>query len=122
MSSIKARKAVEKLGGDLRMARLRRGMSMADLAERTGSSERTLMRLEKGDLGVRISLVAEIMAVLGTLNQLEDLMDWRRDDIGHALAQEKLPKRARSSPKEKRPDAADSKSQTGTSNPDGVGF
>lgn len=122
MPSIKARKAVEKLGGDLRMARLRRGMSMADLAERTASSERTVMRLEKGDPGVRIGLVAEIMAVLGALDRLEDLMDWRRDDIGQALAQEKLPKRARSLPKAKRPDLANSKPRSEPSDPDGVGF
>ena len=64
MSSIKGKKAVAKLGEDLRMARLRRGMSIADLAERVGSSERTLMRMEKGDTGVRIGLLAEVMAVL----------------------------------------------------------
>lgn len=104
------------------MARLRRGMSMADLAERTGSSERTLMRLEKGDLGVRIGLVAEIMAVLGALDRLGDLMDWRSDDMGHARAQERLPKRARSSLKARHTASADGNSPSGSSDPDGVGF
>lgn len=104
------------------MARLRRGMSMADLAERTGSSERTLLRLEKGDPGVRIGLVAEIMAVLGSLDRLVNLMDWRNDDIGHALAQEKLPKRARSSSKARATMPVEGKPPTGTSDPDGVGF
>lgn len=104
------------------MARLRRGMSMADLAERTGSSERTLMRLEKGDPGVRIGLVAEIMAVLGSLDRMENLMDWRHDDIGQALTQEKLPKRARSSPKAPRRTQSEGKSRSGPTDPDGVGF
>ena len=122
MSSIKGKRAIEKLGEDLRMARLRRGMSMADLAERTGSSERTLMRLEKGDPGVRIGLVAEIMAVLGSLDRLVNLMDWRHDDIGQALAQEKLPKRARSSSKARPTAPNDGKSSSGSSDPDGVGF
>lgn len=122
MPSVKGRRAVKKLGEDLRAARLRRGMSMADLAERTGSSERTLMRLEKGDPGVRIGLVAEIMAVLGSLDRLAYLMDWRRDDIGHALAQERLPKRGRSSPKARPAAPADGKAQSGPPNPDGVGF
>jgi transcriptional regulator with XRE-family HTH domain len=122
MPSVKGRRAVEKLGEDLRMARLRRGMSMADLAERTGSSERTLMRLEKGDPGVRIGLVAEIMAVLGSLDRMENLMDWRHDDIGQALAQEKLPKRARSSPKAPRRTQSEGKSRSGPTDPDGVGF
>lgn len=122
MSSIKAIKAVGKLGDDLRMARLRRGMSLADLAERVGASERSMQRLEKGDMGVRIGLLAEVMAVLGAIERVADLSDWRNDDIGQAKAQEKLPKRGRSlrrgtgrGPSHKTP-------PSGPSDPDGMGF
>ncbi|KDU96086.1 MULTISPECIES: helix-turn-helix domain-containing protein [Komagataeibacter] len=94
MGSPKSRLALEQLGHDLRGARLRRGMAIADLAVRTGTSASSVARLEKGDSGVEIGTLAD---VLGLLDRLADLIDIRKDDLGLALAAERQPRRGRTS-------------------------
>ena len=94
MGSPKSHLALEQLGHDLRGARLRRGMAIADLAVRTGTSASSVARLEKGDSGVGIGTLAD---VLGLLDRLADLIDIRKDDLGLALAAERQPRRGRSS-------------------------
>lgn len=95
MSSPKARMALESLGNDVRGARLRRGIAVADLAVRAGTSPSTIARLEKGDPGVGIGVLAGILVVLGLVERLADLIDIRKDDLGLALASEQLPRRGR---------------------------
>lgn len=46
------RRAIEKLGADIALARRRRRISQASLAERMGASVSTVKRLENGDLRV----------------------------------------------------------------------
>jgi hypothetical protein len=50
--------AIEKLGSDLAVARLRRKESLKTWAQRMGVSVPTLQRLEAGDPGVGIGIVA----------------------------------------------------------------
>lgn len=50
--------AIEKLGADLAVARLRRKESLKTWAQRMGVSVPTLQRLEAGDPGVSIGIVA----------------------------------------------------------------
>ncbi|WP_029557056.1 helix-turn-helix domain-containing protein [Xanthobacter sp. 91] len=95
MSSPKARTALKRLGNDVRGARLRRGIAVADLAARAGTSPSTIARLEKGDPGVGIGVLAGILVVLGLVERLADLIDIRKDDLGLALASEQLPQRGR---------------------------
>lgn len=96
MSSPKSKSALERLGRDLRNARLRRGMPVADLAVRAGASPSTLARLEKGDAGVALGTLADVLVALGLVERLADLVDIRSDELGLALAQDSLPKRGRS--------------------------
>lgn len=96
MGSPKTRPALERLGQDVRNARLRRGIAMADLAVRAGSSPSSIARLEKGDPGVAIGTLADVLVVLGLVERLADLIDVRKDDLGLALAAEQLPRRGRS--------------------------
>ena len=51
-------KAIERLGADLAVARLRRKESLKTWAQRMGVSVPTLQRLEAGDPGVGIGIVA----------------------------------------------------------------
>lgn len=97
MGSPKSRSALEQLGRDLRGARLRRGIAIADLAVRAGTSASSIARLEKGDPGVGIGTLADVLVVLGLLDRLADLIDIRKDDLGLALAAERQPRRGRSS-------------------------
>jgi transcriptional regulator with XRE-family HTH domain len=95
VASEKAKMALNRLGNDVRGARLRRGIAVADLAARAGTSPSTIARLEKGDPGVGIGALAGVLVVLGLVGRLADLIDIRKDDLGLALASEQLPQRGR---------------------------
>lgn len=96
MGSPKAKPALERLGQDVRNARLRRGVAVADLAVRAGTSPSSIARLERGDPGVAIGTLADVLVVLGLLERLADLIDVRKDDLGLALTTERGPRRGRS--------------------------
>jgi transcriptional regulator with XRE-family HTH domain len=95
MSSAKTRSVLIRLGKDLRAARLRRGMAIGDLAVRAGTSTSTIIRMEKGEAGVGIGTLADVMVVFGLNGRLADLVDVRHDDLGLALSNERLPQRGR---------------------------
>ena len=97
MSSPKTKTALARLGQDIRSARLRRGIAVADLALRSGTSASSITRLEKGDPGVGVGTLADILVVFGLVDRLSDLIDIRKDDLGLALTNQQLPKRGRSS-------------------------
>jgi ribosome-binding protein aMBF1 (putative translation factor) len=88
-------RAVLKLGQDISLARRRRHISQASMAERVDCSVSTIKRLEKGDLRVPIYYVARTLHVLGEIKALEQLLDSSRDEIGLILMDEQVPKRIR---------------------------
>ena len=88
--------ALLKLGTDLSLARRRRHISQASLAERMGASLSTVRRMEKGDARVPIHFFARALHVFGEIQALEHLLDTANDEIGLALMDEQLPKRVRS--------------------------
>lgn len=88
-------RAVEKLGTDLALARRRRHISQASLAERIGASLNTVKRLEKGDLRVPLHFVARTLHVFGEIERLSQLLDTSEDAIGLTLMDAQLPKRIR---------------------------
>jgi len=96
LGSPKSKSALERLGHDVRNARLRRGIAVSDLAARAGTSPSTVARLEKGDPGVGIGALADVLVALGLVERLADLIDTRKDDLGLALAAEQLPRRGKS--------------------------
>lgn len=96
MSNLKALRSLTKLGQNLRQARLSRRFSIAELATRADLSERTLIRLEKGDPGVGIGNLAAVMAALGSPQGLADLMSPENDPVGLSRALDAIPKRGRS--------------------------
>ncbi|MGK2950760.1 MAG: helix-turn-helix transcriptional regulator [Thiobacillus sp.] len=59
------RDAVTLLGKLIRLARKERGLSAAELAERTGISRGTLQRIEKGDPKVEIGIMFEAATLVG---------------------------------------------------------
>ena len=88
-------RALLKLGADLSLARRRRHISQASLAERMGASLSTVRRMEKGDARVPIHFFARALHLFGELQALEHLLDTPKDEIGLALMDEQLPKRVR---------------------------
>lgn len=95
MASLKAMRSLSDLGQNIRQARLARRFSMAELATRADVSERTLMRLEKGDPGVGIGNLAAVLAALGSPAVLADLMSPENDAVGLSRALKAVPKRGR---------------------------
>ena len=96
VGSPKTKPALERLGQDIRNARLRRRITVADLAIRAGTSPSSIARLERGDPGVAIGTLADVLVVLGLLERLADLIDIRKDDLGLALTAKHGPLRGRS--------------------------
>ena len=93
--SAAARKALAKLGADLRDARRRRRLTMALLADRAFTSRATLQRIEAGDPSVSMGIYAAVLQALGLIDGLSQLADPAVDAVGQALAHEALPKRIR---------------------------
>lgn len=125
MGSPKVGPALQRLGQDIRNARLRRSMAVADLAARAGTSPSSVSRLEKGDPGVAIGTLADVLIVLGLVERLADLVDVRKDDLGLALANEHLPQRGKSfasSVRKQRARSDSVRSQADVVDPDGAAF
>lgn len=125
MGSPKVRPALKRLGQDIRNARLRRSIAVADLAVRAGTSASSIARLEKGDPGVAIGTLADVLVVLGLVERLADLIDVRKDDLGLALSSEHLPQRGKSFATRVRKQKAKSepaRSQNDVVDPDGASF
>ena len=89
-----ARRALKKLGEDIREARLRRKLPMEVVAERAATSRPTVARIEKGDPSVSIGIIAAVLQALNLLERLSDVADPSHDDVGQNIAKEELPKRA----------------------------
>ena len=64
-------RALEKMGGNIKRARLRRNIRAEILAERAGISVDTLSAIEKGVSTVSIGAYAAVLAVLEMDNDLE---------------------------------------------------
>lgn len=123
MGSPKSKLALERLGQDIRGARLRRGIAIADLAVRSGTSPSSVARLEKGDSGVGIGTLADVLVALGLIERLTDLVDIRKDDLGLALATQQLPKRGKTFASSMRKQKSQSDGNGNTdSDPEGIGF
>ena len=124
INSLNARRALAALGANIKTARLKRRISVKGFAERTGVSESTVMRLEKGDEGVSIGTLAMACLVLGEIGRISDFLDPGSDDTGLLLDREALPKRIDRKRKPTVPasgkDAADFSSDT--DDDEGVGF
>ncbi len=89
------KRALAKLGQDIRSARLRRRISTITMAERAFITRVTLHKVEQGNPGVSLGIYATVLFVLGLTPRLADLADTRSDEVGLQLEEEHLPKRIR---------------------------
>ena len=79
---------LEQLGGNIKLARKRRGYTQLLIAERTGLSRLTIRKIEKGEPGVSIG---HYLAVLGVLRLAGDIANVAMDDeLGRKLQDIKL--------------------------------
>jgi len=89
------KRALAKLGEDIRTARLRRRIPMTLMAERAFITRTTFGKVEKGDPGVSLGIYATVLFILGMTSRLGELADVRSDTLGLQLEEENLPKRIR---------------------------
>ena len=91
----KLRRSLTKIGADIGIARKKRSLTVAMMAERLGIAKATYLRVEKGDPSVSLGIFAMTLFVLGFADALGDLVDPSRDEQGLLLDAEHLPKRVR---------------------------
>jgi len=72
-------RAIEKLGADLAVARMRRRESLRSWAQRLGTTVSTLQRLEAGDPSVGIGIVASALWLIRRDGELGNLASPEHD-------------------------------------------
>ena len=86
------------VGEQIRLARLRRNLSIAQVAERATCSPLTVSRIEKGVPTVAIGIY---LRVLYALQLDDDILSLAKEEVlGRALQDMNLPQRERASKKE----------------------
>lgn len=72
------KRTLEMFGENIKLARLRRKLSMEQVAERAGISRSTLIKIEKGDDSVSMGSYFQVLFVM----RLEkDFLDVAKDDV-----------------------------------------
>lgn len=88
-------KSVELLGERIRIARLRRQLSMDELAKACGIGRRTLYRIENGEPGAAIGSLLAVLWKLGLLDTVRAVADPDDDEHGKILEAARRPQRVR---------------------------
>ena len=93
----KLEQKMQVVGEQIRLARLRRNLSVAQVAERATCSPLTVSRIEKGVPTVAIGIY---LRVLYALQLDDDILSLAKDDeLGRTLQDMNLPQRERASKK-----------------------
>lgn len=69
----KEQRVLESLGENIKLARLRRKLTMENVAERANISRKTLWHIEKGSSHISIGIILQVLSVLGFKNDLGDI-------------------------------------------------
>jgi transcriptional regulator with XRE-family HTH domain len=92
---------IKELGHRVRLARTRRGMSIAELAAKAGINRNTLNALELGRPGVALGAYVTVLWALGLDKTLEGAAHPDADIHGKTLETSRRPARVRKSQKSK---------------------
>lgn len=79
----KTARILETAGAQIRLARLRRKLSVELVSERAGVSRQTVWKVEKGSPSVAIGIYAKVLAAIGLQEDL--LLIAKDDELGHLL-------------------------------------
>jgi transcriptional regulator with XRE-family HTH domain len=74
------------LGRNLKIARLRRNLTILEVAEKIGTSRFAVADAEKGKPSTGVAVYAALLWAYGLIDQLAELADPGRDEEGAALA------------------------------------
>ena len=98
---IQAAERTKELGYRVRLARTRRGMSIAEVAAKAGINRNTLNALELGKHGVAIGAYVTVLWALGLDRTLDGVAHPDSDTHGKTLEASRRPARIRKSRKSK---------------------
>ncbi|MEO8203517.1 MAG: helix-turn-helix transcriptional regulator [Betaproteobacteria bacterium] len=88
---------LKRLGANLRTARLRRNLTIGEMAEKIGTGARAVADAEKGKPSTGIAVYAAMLWALDLLDQMADVAVPEKDEQGQTLALSR--ERARARPK-----------------------
>jgi transcriptional regulator with XRE-family HTH domain len=94
-TSPQVRRALRQVAEDLAAWRKLRGLTQAQLADRTGVDRATIGRLERGEGGVSLETVLSVLRGLGVLEMAIGALDPYKTDVGRLRSDEQLPQRVR---------------------------
>ena len=86
---------LQQVGQNIRTARIRRNLTILELANRVHVDERTISRLEKGDPSINFKNLVTVLMVFGLEDSIFDIAHPNADEVGRALELQKQPKRVR---------------------------
>ncbi|MFW1799724.1 helix-turn-helix domain-containing protein [Acinetobacter nematophilus] len=90
---------LQQVGQNIKIARMRRNMTIQELANRVHVDERTISRLEKGDPSINFKNLVTVLITFGLADSVLNLAHPDHDEIGKALELQKKPKRVRNADK-----------------------
>ena len=79
-------RTLKELGANLRTARLRRNLTISDIAEKIGTGERAVADAEKGKPSTGIAVYAALLWALDLHDQMAVVAAPERDEEGQMLA------------------------------------
>lgn len=88
-------KSLKQLGLNLRLARQRRNMTQATLAQNMFVTAKTVRRMESGDPGVSMGVYATALFVMGMENVLSKIASPEADSYANWQVRESAPQRIR---------------------------
>lgn len=89
--------ALKRLGDHIRIARLRRNLSMQELGDKAGLHRRMVAKIECGAPKVSIGAYMSLLWAMGILDHMLDVASPETDSEGKQLAIANMRKRARHS-------------------------
>lgn len=91
-------RSLQRLGANLRTARLRRNLTIEDVAAKIGTGPRPVSDAEKGKPSVSAAVYIALLWTYDLLSQMNDVADPALDEEGLALAALRERQRAREKP------------------------
>lgn len=86
---------LEQVGKNIKIARIRRRITIQELANRVHVDERTISRIEKGDPSINFKNLVTVLITLGISESVTSLANPDNDEVGKALEIKRQPKRIR---------------------------
>jgi len=93
-----AEQALKDLGNEMRLARKRRRWTIAELASKMGVSAPTVIGMEQGQPTIGMGILFSALWILGLEKELS-ILSHPNDRVGQELANRRLPKKIRHSPR-----------------------